>query len=169
MNKLGMNAERMSKVILRPYLPMDRECLESFELPEGQIEFSALPKDVLEQAIQDDERYPVVILYEQKIAGFFTLQEGPNIANFAINSNAMLLQSFSIDYQHQGQGVAKGAMLQLPEFMKSQFPGRNEVVLSVNKRNKAAQAVYLSAGFRDNGRLIDGPIGPQHIYHLALV
>lgn len=163
-----MSAEKMSKVALRLYQQRDREYLERFELPEGQIEFSALPTDVLEQAIQDDERYPVVIMYEEKLVGFFILQEGSNIASFTTNANAMLLQSFSVDYRHQGQGIAKRAMIQLPEFMKSQFPGRNEVVLGVNKRNKAAQAVYLAAGFRDGGRLIDGPIGPQHIYHLAL-
>ncbi|WP_164515139.1 GNAT family N-acetyltransferase [Paenibacillus lentus] len=163
-----MSTEKRIKVALRHYEQKDREYLERFELPEGQIEFSALPKDVLELAIQDQERYPVVIMYEQKIVGFFILYEGPNIASFTANTSAMLLQSFSVDYRHQGQGIAKGAMLQLPEFMKNQFPGRNEIVLGVNKRNKAAQAVYLAAGFRDGGRLIDGPIGPQHIYHLTL-
>lgn len=164
-----MSTEKRSKVALRQYQQEDREYLERFELPVGQIEFSALPKEVLDQAIHDDERYPVVIRYEQKIVGFFILHEGPNIASFTANISAILLQSFSIDYRYQGQGIAKGAMLQLPEFIRNQFPGRNEVVLGVNKRNKAAQAVYLAAGFRDEGRLINGPIGLQHIYHLALV
>lgn len=158
----------MSKVTLRLYLSTDRKALEGFELPDGQIEFSALPEDVLEEAIRDKDRYPVVIIFEQRPIGFFILDEGPDIASFTTNTGAMLLRSFSIDYRHQGRGFAKRAMLQLPDFIKSQFPGRNEIVLAVNKRNKAAQAVYLAAGFRDEGKWMDGPIGPQHIYHLAL-
>ncbi|MNJ42925.1 hypothetical protein D3C77_379080 [compost metagenome] len=148
------------------YLPGDKESLERFELPEEQVLFSTLPKDVLPIAIQDEHQYPVVITYEESAAGFFILHEGPDIGEFTANPDAMLLRSFSIDFRYQGQGIAKTAMLQLPNFMKSHFPGRNEVVLAVNKRNKAAQAVYLAAGFEDKGRLIDGPIGPQHIYHL---
>lgn len=150
------------------YLPSDEELLERFELPEEQVLYSALPKDVLAEAIQDNCRYAVVITYEEIPAGFFILHEGPDIGEFTANPDAMLLRSFSIDYRYQGQGIAKMAMVQLPEFMKSRFPGRTEVVLAVNKRNKAAQAVYLAAGFQDKGRLIEGPIGPQHIYHLAL-
>ncbi|WP_055108311.1 GNAT family N-acetyltransferase [Paenibacillus ihumii] len=157
-----------NNVSLREYLPGDMEALERYELPEGQILFSALPKEVLSEAIQDSHRYPVVIVCGESLVGFFILHEGPAIAEFTPNPQAMLLRSFSIDYRHQGQGIAKQAMLQLPEFMKSRFPGRNEIVLAVNKRNKAAQTVYLAAGFRDEGRLIEGPIGPQHIYHLII-
>lgn len=168
MSKENISEENISEVTLRLYLPADREALMGFELPDGQIEFSALPGDVLEEAIGDKDRYPVVVIYKQRPVGFFILHEGPDIANFTTNTSAMLLRSFLIDYQHQGQGLAKRAMLQLPDFIESQFPGRNEIVLAVNKRNKAAQAVYLAAGFRDEGKWMDGPIGPQHIYHLAL-
>ncbi|GAA0134331.1 GNAT family N-acetyltransferase [Paenibacillus sp. YSY-4.3] len=157
-----------NKVSLRLYLPSDKVPLERFELPEEQVLFSALPKDVLDEANRDEYQYPVVITYEEIPAGFFILHEGPDIEEFTVNPDAMLLRSFSIDYRYQGQGLAKTAMLQLPEFMKSRFPGHNEVALAVNKRNKVAQAVYMAAGFQDKGKLIEGPIGPQHIYHLAL-
>lgn len=157
-----------NKVNLHLYAASDKEALERFVLPEEQVIFSALPKDVLDEAIQDKCMYPVVIASGDIHAGFFILHEGPDIGEYTANPNAMLLRSFSIDYRYQGQGIAKTAMLQLPEFMKSRFPGRNEVVLAVNRRNKAAQAVYIAAGFQDKGRLIEGPIGPQHIYHLAL-
>lgn len=56
----------------------------------------------------------------------------------------------------------------LPDFVRNQFPDIKEIVLGVNQKNLPAQALYEKAGFVANGRILQGPKGPQNILMLSI-
>ncbi|SME94777.1 Protein N-acetyltransferase, RimJ/RimL family [Paenibacillus barengoltzii] len=154
---------------LRFYSEEDFEALQHFELPSEQVMFTALPGETLEAAIQDPNRYPVVIQSEEgETVGFFVLHLNADITSLVNNPKAILLRALSIDYRKQGKGYATAAMLQLPTFVRECFPEVDEIVLAVNARNFTAQRLYLRTGFEDHGLTRLGPIGMQHIYHFKV-
>ncbi|WNS40941.1 hypothetical protein [Paenibacillus sp. MMS20-IR301] len=56
----------------------------------------------------------------------------------------------------------------LPDFVRIQYPGAEQIVLAVNERNTAARQLYLRAGFQDNGLRRSGSKGPQMILQYKL-
>jgi RimJ/RimL family protein N-acetyltransferase len=141
------------------------EELMVFQLPENQIKFSALPVDALKMCEEDAGRYPIVILNEGKAVGFFVLHKGEKIKDYTSNPSAMVVRALSINHSEQGRGFAKSAMMQLPQFVRQNFPEISELILSVNFKNETARQLYLKAGFQDRGEIKDGPVGPQHVLH----
>jgi hypothetical protein len=59
-------------------------------------------------------------------------------------------------------------MFLLGEFVKSEYPTCNEIVLAVNHKNIPAQKLYSKVGYKDTGRRKMGPIGEQFIMNLLL-
>lgn len=157
-----------TSIRLTPFTENFKEALHQFELPEEQQTFTSLPKEKMSNPLVESTAMHVLILSEEKPVGYFTLEEGKKLEKYSANSNAKLLTSFSIDYQHQGKGYAKAALQQLPEFVTTTFPHVDEIVLGVNQGNIAAATLYRKVGFMDNGEVYVGPKGPQHIMHLAL-
>ncbi|PUA36237.1 GNAT family N-acetyltransferase [Paenibacillus elgii] len=142
--------------------------LRAFELPEEQARFTALPGEVLELSLNDENRYPVVILAGDTPVGFFVLHRGEATAPFSDNPNAILLRAFSIDQAHQGRGYGKRAVRTAAAFVAEHFPGVEEIVLAVNEQNHMAKRLYEASGFRDTGRQRQGSIGMQYILSLSL-
>lgn len=158
--------EDIMDVTLSFYKPEHADGLNGFVLSEEDKMFSALPKDVLPQALVIRDRYPTVILKEDSPVGFFILHTSKEtIAPYSNNVSAILLSALSLHAPQQGKGYAKQAMLQLPAFVANYFPWCDEIVLAVNHRNHRAQNLYRSSGFIDKGRRRIGPIGEQHILH----
>jgi RimJ/RimL family protein N-acetyltransferase len=142
------------------------EDLLAFQLPPEQERFTALPSDALKKCEQDPERYPIVITSnEGKAVGFFVLHKGENIQDYTSNKNAMVVRALSINHSDQGKGYAKDGMLQLPQFVRENFPEVTELILSVNFKNEPAKKLYEKAGFQDRGQVKHGPIGPQYVMH----
>jgi RimJ/RimL family protein N-acetyltransferase len=160
--------EKSEQVQLCFYGPEHDAALQTFYLPAEQKKFTALPTEVIDLSIQDENRYPVVILNRDTPVGFFVLHDGKDIQTFTNNPNAMLLQAFSINYIHQGKGYAKKALQLLPEFVMKHFPYINEIVLAVNEKNIAARQLYEKSGFEDRGLRRLGKIGRQLILHYPL-
>ncbi|WP_342438797.1 GNAT family protein [Paenibacillus sp. FSL L8-0436] len=146
-----------------------REGLLAFQLPAEQAEFTGLPEETIDGALQDEGKVPVVIMAGEKPVGFFILHTGADIADFYHHwSEALLLRAFLVDYASQGQGFAKAAMALLPGFVRIHFPAVREVVLAVNERNLPAGNLYLRAGFRDYGLRRSGAKGSQMILQYSL-
>lgn len=141
------------------------EELNSFELPEEQAQFTALPSEILEER-EGEKR--IVILDEKEPVGFFLLHKTERVKEYSDNPNAMLLTALSVNYAKQGKGYAKQAMLLLSDFVKSEFPDCQEIVLAVNHKNVPAQRLYSIIGFNDTGKRKNGPIGEQFILNLLL-
>ncbi|MDV2582252.1 GNAT family N-acetyltransferase [Alkalibacillus haloalkaliphilus] len=139
--------------------------LNSFELPEEQAQFTALPSKYFEVT---EGQFRIVIVSESEPIGFFLLHSTERVKEYTDNPNAMLLTSLSINQAKQGKGYAKQAMLLLNDFVKTEFPNCNEIVLAVNHKNIPAQKLYSKIGYRDTGRRKMGPIGEQFIMSLLL-
>lgn len=159
-----------STVELTLYRPEHKADLALFHLPEEQLQFTALPVDSLEEALTDPQRYPIVIIAEHKVVGFFVLHTGQGILDYDLYidtplAEVMLIRALLIDSGHQGKGYASKAMQLLPAWVKYHFPFIHELILAVNERNLAAQHTYTVAGFEDLGHRPIGLAGPQRIMH----
>lgn len=58
------------------------------------------------------------------------------------------LDRFMIDKRYQGEGHGTDALMQLLEKMKTSYPGRKHILLSVERHNKFAIAIYEKFGFK---------------------
>ncbi|WP_046214357.1 GNAT family N-acetyltransferase [Paenibacillus wulumuqiensis] len=163
----------VSQAELEFYHPRHLEALMQFELPEEQHRFTALPAEVLEQALRDPDRYPVVITAAGEAVGFFILHIGSGIASYRAYTKTdlpelMLIRALLVDYSRQGQGYAAQAMSLLPGWVHQHFPAIRELILAVNVKNEPAQRLYLGTGFVDRGMRRQGIVGMQWIMHYCL-
>ncbi|BCG57922.1 GNAT family N-acetyltransferase [Paenibacillus sp. URB8-2] len=148
-------------VRLTEYEDEFKESLLAFFLPKEQEEFTGMPADTLEPALQDVNRHPTVVVDGDTAVGFFVLHGWEGIDNvYSGGSRAMLFRAFLIDYASQRKGYAKAALELLPSYICARYPGTDEIVLSVNEENIPAERLYLAAGFQDNGLRRMGPKGP---------
>ncbi|MED4018764.1 GNAT family protein [Sutcliffiella cohnii] len=156
--------EKIDCLELRHFSDEYLDTLNSFRLPEEQIQFTSLPNSYKEVT---EGQHRIVILNDKEPVGFFLLHSTERVKEYSDNPKAMLLTALSIDQTQQGKGYAKKAMLLLRDFIANEFPNCNEIVLAVNHRNIAAQQLYLKVGFRDTGIRRIGPIGEQFILSLV--
>ncbi|TCP29713.1 acetyltransferase (GNAT) family protein [Scopulibacillus darangshiensis] len=163
-----MQCDVQQKIKLALYIPKYDKALNEFSLPNEQVRFTALPKEMIQMAKSDKTRNPVVILANRVPVGFFVLQSGERVSEYTDNPNALLLIAFSINHNEQGKGYAKSALQQVPALVKRYFPTVNEVVLAVNEKNIPAQKLYEKCGFIDEGRRKMGNIGWQMILSFSL-
>ncbi|MDR9857021.1 GNAT family protein [Paenibacillus sp. VCA1] len=158
-------AYAIEQLSLQRYAEKDKEALAAFRLPAEQAQYTALPLEVLEP---DEGKHPIVIVSGKGPVGFFVLHTSERVRDYTENLNALLLTALSINHVEQGKGYAKKAMLLLKDFVRSQFPAYDEVVLAVNHKNIPAQRLYEKAGFRDTGRRREGNLGEQYIYAMKV-
>jgi len=145
--------EEDQKITLAIYHEEYYEALMRFYLPIHQLRFTALPMNVLQEAITDKNRLPVVILDGNTPVGFFVLQTGEDISVFTSNPYAVLLRAFSVNYPDQRKGHAKRALQLLPQFIFENIHSINEIVLAVNTDNKRAKKLYEKMGYQYQRRI----------------
>ncbi len=170
-NQNGLGAKKnhsKSGVQLENFQTEHLEYLVGYELTKSQLKFTSHPRDALNACEADKGRHPVVILKNGHPAGFFVLYQGEEIPSYTDNPNAILLRAYSISLRFQGQGIAGKSLELLPEYVELNFPQVDEVVLAVNRRNEAAQRVYLRSGFEDSGKRVMGRMGEQFVYRLKV-
>lgn len=158
----------MPHVSLVEYNETYKRKLSDFHLPGDQLQFTSMPLDKIRNPSISKDTSHIVILHDDEPVGYFALEKGEKLCKYSSNPKARLLTSFSIDATRQGQGFAKKGLHLLPSFIRENLPDTNEVVLGVNKRNKAAISLYLKTGFTDEHEVYEGPKGPQHILHLKV-
>ena len=155
----------MEKVELKHFSNEYSNVLNSFELPEEQGQYTALPRQILEVT---EGQHRIVILSENEPVGFFLLHSTERVKEYSDNPKAMLLTALSVNHAKQGKGYAKQGMLLLNDFVKTEFQNCDEIVLVVNHKNIAAQQLYLKVGFEDTGKRKIGPKGEQFVMNLLL-
>lgn len=161
-------SESQGETRLAVYTPDNKPQLEDYYLPEEQVQYTAHPIDALLSCESDPERHPIVILYENVPAGFFVLHGWGGAKDYVENRNALLLRAYSVNTSFQGRGIAQASLKLLPEFVRANFPGVDEVILTVNIANERAQHVYKKGGFIDKGIQAMGTKGLLLIYHMAI-
>ncbi|MFY0519992.1 GNAT family N-acetyltransferase [Lysinibacillus sp. UGB7] len=152
--------EKLKRVELKHFSNEYMKELNSFVLTEEQKQFSALPSKFEEI---NEGQYRIVILSDNTPVGFFLLNSNERVKKYSNNLNAMLLTALSINHTEQGKGYAKQGMTLLVEFVKTEFPNFDEIVLVVDKDNIPAQKLYLKVGFEDTNERLIGRIGEEII------
>lgn len=155
-------------VALTFYSEAYESSIHSYTLPEEQLIYTALPAESLAKCEQEKDRTPVLILAENKLAGFFVLDAGEAVKEYTKSSGALLIRSYSIHPDYQGKGGGKKSLKFLPAFINHHFPTKNEVVLGVNYKNTTAQHLYIRSGFVDTNRHIFGSQGKQFVYQMDI-
>jgi len=145
-------------IVLELYIYNDsfKDLIEQYQLTDEQLEFTGTPKECLELSRKDHDRHSILAIDEGKLVVFFVLHQHEGIKPYSDNEHAILIRAFSTDYRYQGKGYAKKALMLLPDFIKSNYSGVNEIVLAVNVKNQAAQGLYKKCGYCDNGRRVMG-------------
>ncbi|QOS77686.1 GNAT family N-acetyltransferase [Paenibacillus sp. JNUCC31] len=156
------------RISLAQYNEKYNQDLANFSLSNEQVQFTAMPAEVMEEAFQNPNKYPVVILKDKTPVGFFILHKNSEYVEERDASRTILVRALSITMEHQGNGYAMDAMKALPEWVKQLDPKINEIILAVNEGNIAAQKLYLKAGFLDTGERKTGIHGLQLILHYRM-
>ena len=136
---------------LNIYTDQHNELIEDYKLTEDQLRFTASPKECIELSNKDADRSSILVIEQEQIVTFFVLHKNEGVKPYSQNHNAILLRAFSTDARQQGKGYAKKALQLLPQFVKNNFSGIDEIVLAVNVANVAAQSLYKKCGFVDEG------------------
>lgn len=109
------------------------------------------------------------ILRDDLVVGFFKTDRGYRKGYPFALPDEIGVRGVMIDAREQGKGTGKAAMLALRDYAAGLYPQARGLILTVNITNPAARAVYLAAGFRDDGELFHGgKISAQHILRLTL-
>ncbi|MEL5904208.1 GNAT family N-acetyltransferase [Elizabethkingia anophelis subsp. anophelis] len=153
-----------------PYNDEHYEALTSYILDETQSQFSLVPREILDNSeiMENKRRFQYTILHESNAAGFFSLDFSADLQNYSDSANAVLLRALSMNPEFQGKGIAKSAMIMLPDFVKKHFPEVEKIVFGVNATNENAYKLYLKTGYLDSGKIYEGVKGPQHIMLMKL-
>lgn len=157
-----------ASVVLVEYTDTYEEHLSNYYLPEEQLQFTSMPLDKINNPTVSSTANHVLILEDGVPVGYFALEDGEKLLKYSTNPTARLLTSFSIDARNQGKGLAKIGLQLLPEFVRNNLFGTDEIVLGVNQKNTPAYNLYLKTGFVDENEFYEGPKGPQHILHLKV-
>ena len=72
---------------------------------------------------------------DNELVTFFVLHKNDGVKPYTNNENSILIRAFSTDFHHQGKGYAKQALKILPDFVRNNFLGINEIILAVNVKN----------------------------------
>lgn len=141
------------------YTPAFDKAVKNYQL--ADTTYTGNPKQVLARCQTDAARFPVMILDEDRLLGFFCLHwlKSQEMYGFQ-GKNTVLLRGFSIDDRYQGKGIAASALTGLFDFIaRTISPEITRGVLAVNAENIHAQKAYQKAGFQTLPRTFDGKIG----------
>ena len=144
---------------LHQYNPKWTDLLEDYYLPDGQLYYSATPKEAIEISKGNQDRHDILGLDNGELVVFFVLHENEGASPYTDQENSILIRSFSTNYKHQGKGYAKESLKQLPAFVKTHLPHIENIVLAVNVNNTAAQHLYKKCGYKNEGVRVDGSKG----------
>ncbi len=151
-------------ITLELYEEKYKQELKDYLLSEEQLNYTSMPIDTLKICLAEEDRYPIVILKDGAVTGFFVLHGWEGVKEYSENEVAILMRAYSIQHSYQGQGIGRESMEKLIPFVKERFPDKREVILAVNVKNTRAQYIYRKAGFEDTGRRVMGKKGKLIIF-----
>lgn len=154
-------------ITLSPLTPELRDAALRITVAPQQVRFGGTPASSIPVADRETARESVVILRDGRPAGYFQL-DTRSVPGAIAGPHILGLRALVIDQSLQGQGIGRAAMLALPDYVRTRFPGRTTVMLTVNADNPPAIALYAATGFADAGLGLyeGGHSGPQHVLRL---
>jgi len=143
-------------VQLMPYSALSslqRRQLLTITLPAAQQRYSGDIDSALYQLLNKPtpELQGVALLGDQVPLGFLLLRTGSLLPPWAA-PDAMTLHALQIDRAHQGQGLGRACLEQLPAFVRHGWPHARCLQLSVDTANHVARHLYAALDWRDDGQ-----------------
>lgn len=164
-----IKSKRFDDITIHLYEEQYRDALYQFKLSERQRIYSSLPKEVLDDALEDPNRVANVVFNEkEEIIGFFVLHQHYQHEGYDTPEEVVYIRSLSINEVYQGHGYGTKIMMNLPEYVQTVFPDFSHLYLVVDAENEAAWNVYERAGFMHTATKEEGPIGKERLYYLDL-
>lgn len=161
--------KRFNDITIHLFEEQYRDALYQFKLSERQRIYSSLPKEVLDDALEDPNRVANVVFNEKgEIIGFFVLHQHYQHEGYDTPEEVVYIRSLSINEAYQGHGYGTKIMMNLPEYVQTVFPDFSHLYLVVDAENEAAWNVYERAGFMHMATKEEGPIGKERLYYLDL-
>lgn len=161
--------QNFANIIVQVFEEKYRQALYDFNLNERQQIYSSLPKDVLDDAINDEDRIANIALNEAgDVIGFFVLHQYYQHEGYDTPNQVIYVRSLSVNEDYQGYGYGTKMMMYLPQYVQDLFPNFNHLYLVVDAENKGAWNVYERAGFMHAATKEEGPIGKERLYYLDL-
>lgn len=161
--------QNFENIIVQVFEENYRQALYDFNLNERQQIYSSLPKDVLDDAINDEDRIANIALNEAgDVIGFFVLHQYYQHEGYDTPNQVIYVRSLSVNEDYQGYGYGTKMMMYLPQYVQDLFPNFNHLYLVVDAENKGAWNVYERAGFMHAATKEEGPIGKERLYYLDL-
>lgn len=146
-----------------------REAVNEFKLSERQQIYSSLPKSVLDDALNDENRVANIAMNQEgQVVGFFVSHQYYQHEGYDTPENVVYVRSLSVNEKYQGHGYGTKMMMFLPQYVQELFPDFNHLYLVVDAENKGAWNVYERAGFMHTATKEEGPIGKERLYYLDL-
>src|SRR5699024_1346782 len=129
----------MNDITIREYREEDRGSLETFQLSEKQQVYSSLPKDVLEDAVNDPDRTACVVENgEGEIVGFFVLHKYYQHEGYDTPHEVVYIRSLSINEKLQGRGYGTKVAMALPQYVQEKYTSLDHLYLVVDAENQGA-------------------------------
>ncbi|WP_204120599.1 MULTISPECIES: GNAT family N-acetyltransferase [Levilactobacillus] len=146
----------------------DRDRIANYQLADAT--FTATPQQALAIALDNPDRFPLMVLADDEMVGFFVLIRNEDVQEVGADpATAILIRSLSIAENHRGQGFARRMLQALPQFVQDHFPSATSLTLSVDHGNLPAQKLYEKAGYEDTGRRRYGQYGEQFVLSQELL
>src|SRR5699024_1181212 len=140
-----------------------------FKLSERQQIYSSLPKDVLSDALKDNDRVANIALNDEgEVVGFFVLHQYYQHEGYHTPKQVVYVRSLSVNEDFQGFGDGTKMMMYLPQYVQKLFPNFNHLYLVVDAEDNAASTAYKRAGLMHAATNEEGPIGKERLYYLDL-
>ncbi|CAL28538.1 GNAT family N-acetyltransferase [Staphylococcus carnosus] len=156
-------------ITIQPYEQKYYHNVLEFELSERQQIYSSLPIQVLEDALEDEDRIAnIAINKDKEVIGFFVLHQYYQHEGYDTPENVVYIRSLSVNEKFQGNGYGTKIMMNLPDYVQSLYSDFNHLYLVVDAENQAAWNVYERAGFMHAATKEEGPIGKERLYYLDL-
>ncbi|UDI77805.1 GNAT family N-acetyltransferase [Staphylococcus taiwanensis] len=160
---------KFENITIQEFEEQYRQDILNFELSERQQIYSSLPKSVIEDALQDDNRIANIAINEEgDVVGFFVLHQYYQHEGYDTPENVVYVRSLSINEKFQGNGYGTTMMMYLPQYVQDLFPDFNHLYLVVDAENQGAWNVYERAGFMHTATKEEGLIGKERLYYLDL-
>lgn len=161
--------KQFENITIQEFEEQYRDDVLNFELSERQQIYSSLPKSVLEDALNDENRLANIAINENgDVVGFFVLHQYYQHKGYNTPEHVVYVRSLSINEKFQGQGYGTTMMMYLPQYVQVLFPDFNHLYLVVDTENEGAWNVYERAGFMHTATKEEGPIGKERLYYLDL-
>lgn len=110
-----------------------------------------------------DLEHPFAVDVRHQIVGFFVLREQAALPEWA-PPGVITLHSFRVGRGYQGNGYGKAATELVSQWISTNRPSANRLMLAVEEDNVRARHFYLASGFSDTGATYcDKKFGLQNV------